>query len=660
MATAEANLADRSGRLVESFKGYDPRILIFYAIIAVLFVVLVAGLAYQQLTKVNEYADRERQQNQRRVVYPGPRGNILDRNGNILVGNRPRFSVRLLLDQLRPEILKEYRIIRNNYRKIDDKDIPKDKDLSQIARVAIVQRYLDQINDILGRDEKVDAKRLRAHFERSLLLPFTLLDDLTPAEYARLLERLPVNSPAQVHTSSTRHYPYGSAASHTLGYVGSSDDVDAENFPGEDLRTFKMRGTAGKMGVELQFDAELQGEAGGAIFRVDPQGNRINPPLQQVLPKQGKHVQLSLDIDLQLVAEEKIAEHETLPGAAVAIDVRTGEVLVLASKPDYDLNKFVPSLPSAVWADVLERGAAFPRGYHGLYPPGSPFKLITTLAGLRSGIISLDETVDCLGAFRLNARAAVACNNHRDRGPISLPMAIEKSCNVYYVKYGLDIGPDLMAAEARRFHLDRPTGIELPAEPRAMLIADPDWKRRTGRGGWVGGDTANMSIGQGFLQLSPLQMACFAASLARDELWTQATILHRPNRPRQRSEPIGLTPAQRAALLDGMIRVTRTGTAKIFQEPYIGPLPIDVAGKTGTAQRPTAQGMLNIAWMIGFAPAQNPEIAFAVMIEGDTPGAETGGGRFAGPVAHAILKRWLEKKTQPNSPAIQFNARRTR
>lgn len=657
MATAEANLADRSGRLVESFKGYDPRILVFYAIIGLLFVVLAIGLAYQQLSKVAEYADRERQQNQRRVVYPGPRGNILDRNGEILVSNRPRFSVRLLLDQLRTEIRKERTIIRNNYRKIDDRDIPKVAQLEQIARIAVVQRYLDQVNHILGREEKVNVKRLQTHFQRELLLPFTLLDDLTPAEYARLLERLPVNSPAQVYTSSTRHYPYGSAASHTLGYVGSSDDVDAENFPGEDLRTFKMRGTVGKTGVELQFDNDLQGEAGGAIFRVDPQGNRINPPLEQVLPKQGKHVQLSLDIDLQLTAETKLAENDPMPGAAVALDVNTGEVLVLASKPDYDLSKFVPSLPADVWADVNERGAAICRAYQGTYFPGSPFKIITTLAGLRSGIIRLDGTVECTGAFHLNARASVACNNHRDRGPITLPMAIEKSCNVYYVKEGLDIGPELLAAEARRFHLDRPTGIELPAETRRMRIPSPEWKRAQGRGSWVGGDTANMSIGQGDLDVTPLQMACFAASLARNELWTQPTILHKPSHPRQRSEPIGLTPDQRAALLDGMVRVTRTGTAKIFQSTLLGPLGIDVAGKTGTAQRFTPKGTINIAWMIGFAPAQNPEIAFAVMIEGDTPGEETGGGRFAGPVAHAILKHWLQKKTQPTARTLQFKAR---
>jgi penicillin-binding protein 2 len=217
MATTDTNLAERSGNLVEAHKNYDPRIVIFYFVLAVLLLVLVCGLAYEQLRKVGEHADAERQQNQRRILYPGPRGNIEDRNGNVLVDNRARFSVRLLLDQLRREMLKEQTRIRNNFLAADDKDMPTRAQLVKLARASVVQRYLDQVNAIIGRLEKVKPDELNKHFERELLLPYTLIDDLAPAEYAKLLERLPVNSPAQVYTSSSRHYPYGSAASHTLG-----------------------------------------------------------------------------------------------------------------------------------------------------------------------------------------------------------------------------------------------------------------------------------------------------------------------------------------------------------------------------------------------------------------------------------------------------------
>jgi penicillin-binding protein 2 len=654
MPTKENHLAERSGNLVETHQSYDPRIVFFYFVLAALLLTLVAGLAYQQLRKTSEYADAERQQNQRRILYPGPRGNIEDRNGNVLVNNRARFSVRLLLDQLRSEFRKEQDRIKKNYAAMDDKEIPSYAQRMKIARVSVVQRYLDQVNAIIGRFEKVKADELHKHFDRELLLPFSLIDDLEPGEYARLLERLPVNSPAQVYTLSTRHYPYGSAASHTLGYVGANEDVQLEDFPGEDLRTFKMKGTMGREGVEKRFDSVLQGEAGGAIFRVDPAGNRINPPIQQVFPKQGKKLQLSLDIDLQIAAEAKMAE-AGMAGAAVALDVATGEVLVLASKPDYDLSAFVPRLSPEAAADINKRGAWYKRAIQGAYPPGSSFKILTTIAGFRSGHLTPTSMTNCPGAFVLG-RAKFNCHDGHAHGDIGLGRAIEKSCNVFFYKCGYEMGADIMAIEARRFHLDRPTGIDLLDETRRMVIPDEDWKRKTMNQGWVGGDTVQMAIGQGAIVVTPLQMACFAASVARDEVWTQPTIIHDPNRPRQHNEPIGLSRAQRETLIQAMEQVTLTGTARILTEGRLLPkIPgLRIGGKTGTAQVPSSKGILNIAWFIGFAPIENPQIAIAIAIEGDTPGEETGGGLYAAPVAHAILKAWAEKKNRPANLPLRF------
>lgn len=649
--------ADHPGHVIDRRRAYDPRIIFFHFVLAALLITLAAGLAFQQLFKVDEHANAERVQNQRRIVYPGPRGNLYDRHGRLLVGNRPRFSVRLLLDALRPEIRTEQIRIRKNYRQLDDldaADLPSAGQIVQIARASVVQRYLDQVNRILGRHEQVDHRELERHFARELLLPYPLLDDLAPAEYARLLERLPVNSPAQVHTSSVRHHPFGSAASHTLGYVGSTDAVELEDFPGGDLKTFKMKGTMGRDGVEKRFDDLLQGEAGGAIFRVDPSGNRINPPLQQVYPRQGANLTLSLDLDLQLAAEKRLAE-TGMAGAAVALDVRTGEVLVLASKPDYDLNAFSPRLSGAAAADITARSAWFKRAIQGAYKPGSSFKILTTIAGLRTGTLGADSRVNCPGFFRVGNRS-FACHDGHAHGEIDLVTAITKSCNVYFYKQGLDIGPEALAREARRFHLDRPTGIELPDETRRMIIPDPDWKRRVLKEGWVGGDTAQFAIGQGFVDVTPLQMACFVASVARNEVWTQPTLLHVPNRPRQRTEPTGLTPAQHAALVQGMEQVTgRQGTAHLFQNPRVlSPLGLRIAAKTGTAQKQDPKGMINFAWLIAFAPVEDPQIAIAIAIEGDTPGEETGGGRYASPIAHAIFKTWLEQRNRPPAAPVQF------
>ena len=201
--------------------------------------------------------------------------------------------------------------------------------------------------------------------------------------------------------------------------------------------------------------------------------------------------------------------------------------------------------------------------------------------------------------------------------------------------------------------------------PRTARIFDPwdgstaaEVSLGTARDHKVGGDTAQMAIGQGFVDVTPLQMACFTASVARNEIWTQPTILHDPNRPRQHTEPIGLTPAQRAALLQGMEQVTQRpyGTARIFQDSRVlAPLPgLRFAAKTGTAQKQSEKGMINFAWLIAFAPVENPQIAIAIAIEGDTPGEETGGGRYASPVAHAILKAWLDQKTRAPAVRIPF------
>ncbi len=642
---------DQSGSLLESHKGYDPRVILFYFIIALLLAVLATGIAYQQLFKADVHHDRERMQSQRRILVPGPRGNIYDRDGRLLVGNRPRFAVVLYLDELRGEFRREYIRIRKNYRDSGDREVPTSSQMEQLARTSVVQRYLDQVNDILRRNEQVDTRDLRRHFASELLLPYTLLDDLAPADYARLLESLPVQSPLQVYTSSTRYYPYGSAAAHTLGNVGIDPNFEAQDFPGDDLTTFKMKGTVGRAGLEQRFDTQLQGEPGGTIFRVDPSGYKIKPPLERRLPVQGKNLTTSLDIDLQLAAEKVMAENE-MAGAAVAIDIATGEVLVLASKPDYDLNDFTPRLSTAKFKEINERGAWYHRAIQGTYATGSAFKIVTALAGLRSGAILPDSTVDCTGYFLVGNRR-FACHDGHAHGRIDFVTAIEKSCNVFFYKHGLDIGPDLIAGEARRFHLDRPTGIELAHEARAMLVPDPAWKLRTQKDRWFPGDTANLAIGQGFLGVTPLQMAAFTASVARGEVFTSPTLVHQPNRPPVRADPIGLSAEARAALLQGMERVTGpAGTAKILAASFMHIEGLRIAGKTGTAQKRTEKGTLNFAWFISFAPVDKPEVAVVVMVEGDTPGEEAAGGRYAVPVAHAIYKTWWEKKHRPPSEAL--------
>lgn len=656
MASDDHNLADRSGKLFESHKGYDPRVVFFYFITAGLLLLLGGGLAYQQLLRGDLYHDRERTQNQRRILVPGPRGNIYDRHGELLVGNRPRFAVVLYLDELRSRFRTEFIRIRKNYRETDDQELPTAEQLWTLARVSVVQSYLEQINAILGRDLKVDAGRLNKHFARDLLLPYPLIEDLPPADYARLIERLPVVSPLQLYTTNTRDYPHASTASHTLGFVGINEDVESNNLSGSDLATFKMRGSIGRDGLELKFDQLLQGEAGGSIFRVDPLGYRLRDTkaVETLLPVQGKNLVTSIDLDLQLTAEKAIGDQV---GAAVAIDVRTGEVLVLASKPDYDLSKFAPRLSHAEAADITARGAWTNLAISGAFPPGSTFKILTSIAGMRAGIIDPDEPLDnCQGTVRIGNRPFV-CNNARGRhGEILLPGAIAQSCDIYYFAAGQLMTQDRLAAEGRRFHLHERTGIELPNETRRMIMPDSDYKERVFGEKWFPGDTANASIGQGYVLVSPLQMACFAASVARNEVHTPPTLVHRPDAPTLKTESIGLTPAQRSALVEGMVLTITEGTAKALNIDQFKIPGVRLAGKTGTAQKVVTKdgktGIINYAWFICFAPADNPEIAMAVMLEGDTIGEEFGGGRNAGPVAATVIKKYFENKNRPAGQKI--------
>lgn len=629
--------------MVHSHRGADSRLQFFYLLLALGFTILTLGLVYQQIWRSDLAETKANNQSQSRILVPGPRGNIYDREGRILVGNRPRFAVVLYLEELRTEIYREYIAIRKAYREANNAETPSSTQLTEIARFSVVERYLERVNRALDRETDLDSRSLKRHFNAQRMLPFTLIDDLQPEEYARLLEQLPVNSPLQVYTTSSRYYPYGAAAAHTLGFVSSNRDIEIDgDFPGEDLMTFKMVGTQGRDGLESSFEDLLQGKTGGTVYRVDPGGYRVEP-LHRRLPVQGRNLVSSLDIDLQLAAEERMREYE-MAGAAVALDVNTGEVLVMASLPDYNLNDFSPRLTQSVATDINDRGAWLNRPIQGLYPPGSSFKILVTIAGMQAGTIAPETTTNCGGYFRVGNRL-FPCHDGHAHGEIALPTAIAKSCNVFYYEHGQETGADAIARTARQFGFGRRTGLALPNETNGSLVPDPAWKKERYDRSWVPGDTANFSIGQGFMLVTPMQMATFMASVARGQSRTTPHLVHDPERPTQRTEPMGLSPADYAAILEGMEECTISGTSRtsFTTIPSMRIPGVRVAGKTGTAQKRTPKGTINFAWFIAFAPIERPQIAIAVMIEGDAPGEETGGGTFSAPVAHDIIKVWAEK-----------------
>lgn len=599
-----------------------------------------------------EYRERELRQSQRRVIQPGPRGNIYDISGKLLVGNRPRFSAVVYLEELRKEFQKEYYSIKRSLQEnheLSETDEPFTFDWEETlwqARENVLNRYLDEINYILGTDHKLSRRDIRRHFGERLLMPFELVSDLPQADYARLIEQLPLGSKIGIYTDTARDYPHQDAAAHTLGYVRGSWQVPPADLPGENLRTYSYKGEVGINGVEKQYDEVLQGQSGGEVHVVDNFQYQYGEPIAQLNAEQGGHVHTSLDIDLQLAAEKALGDRT---GAVVAIKVDTGEVLVLASKPAYDLNDFSPHLTHGVAKDITDRGAWLNRATKGLYPPGSTFKLISAIAGMRAGTIDPEEQVTGGQYFRVGNRLFP----EHTGGPyhdIDLAKAIEKSSNVYFYDMGIRTTIANISAEARRFGLDEQTGIELPYEATRMLIPDKEWSRNVRGFGWRPGDTANVAIGQGDLLITPLQMAAVTASIARRETRTDVTILKRkPNEIIDHGgEPIGLSDLQYEKLFEGMERVispTGTGRHAMIED-------IRIAGKTGTAQVKRPGDKLTLAWFVGFAPVENPQIAIAVIVEGLKPGDRYAGGATAAPVAKAVLEEYFREHGQDDLLAI--------
>ena len=637
----------KNEHLIQTHIGYNPRVRAFYFIIAGILLVLIFGFAKRQLIEVDTYNQREKVQSQRRILTPGTRGNIYDRNGVLLVTNRPRIAAVLYVDELRPEIRKAYLRIRKAYRENDDKDLPSAAQLESIARHEIISHYLQVINKITGRNDTLDNKKLNRHFDQSPLLPFILVNDLNMEEYACLIEQLPSNSPIELYTSSLRDYPQGSVAAQVIGYTLTNDDIPASrDFPGDDLTTFKMKGSIGKEGLEATFDNILQGESGGYIYRVDSKGYRLSPPLLSRQPTQGQDIRCTIDIDLQKAAENAILK-SSFNGAAVAVDVNTGEILAMASKPDYNLQDFIPFLSRAASDEMHKKGAWVNRATSGLYPPGSPFKLIPAIAALRSGIITPETIIHCPGYYMVGRRR-FKCNSYYGHGDINLITAIEKSCNVYFYESGLLAGANRIINEARNFHFGASTGIQIN-ETRSTLVPDPEWKQRTQGDPWFPGDTANLAIGQGYLLVTPLQMALFTASFARGETFTPPKLVIPPEgNPSIHTPKIGIPHEQYAAIVQGMEAASLTGTARLLNARFLKIPGLRIASKTGTAQKGQTGKMINFAWIICFAPIENPRIAVAVVVEGDVPGEEVGGGRFAVPPAQAILKIWNQKYNTPN------------
>jgi penicillin-binding protein 2 len=295
-------------------------------------------------------------------------------------------------------------------------------------------------------------------------------------------------------------------------------------------------------------------------------------------------------------------------GSIVALDAQKGEVLAMVSRPGFDLNALSPKISQKTFDQISSEGGWLNRATQGLYPPGSSFKIVSSSAMLRRRVVHADTYADCNGSFAIGHRV-FRCHYRRGHGRVRLTDALRVSCNVFIYQYALACGPEAIGDEAKRFHLHEPTGVDLPFETRHMIVPSPAWKQERMKEAWRPGDTANLSIGQGFLRVTPLQMACFIASFARNERTTRPTLTG--GKPTGESVP-AMEPQYHSAIVRGMEESVESGSCR-----YTRIDGIRIAGKSGTSQVPVKGGaqMSHVAWFVGFAPIESPKIAVAIAVE---------------------------------------------
>jgi penicillin-binding protein 2 len=438
--------------------------------------VIVVTLWYMQVVKGEEYLERAVRNRIRLVRIPAPRGLIRDRNGVVLADNRPSFDL-----------------------------------MATPTEIADRGRLLEELSRILGTPEEGLSARLDS-FRHRPFEPVRLAADIGIAAATVFKEKSPELEGVEVQVNPVRHYPYGHSVVHLLGYVGQISPGELERL--KDLG-YRAHDDLGKMGVEEAYDSYLRGRSGVEQVQVNARLYR-DRVLNRTEPVPGNDLQLTLDIRAQLILDRLL---EGWKGAAVLLDPRNGDILALASHPSFDPNLLTRPVRREDAAEVFTRPDAplLNRAITGEYPAGSPFKLVLALAGMESGSIDPDTVYDCPGVFFLG-NSQFRCWRPEGHGPVNLQEAIKHSCNVYFYHLGLELGVDRIEAMSRRLGLGELSGIDIRGESPGLLPGR-SWKRRQFGRAWYPGDTVNLSIGQGYLLVTPLQLAGFGAAIAgRGEL----------------------------------------------------------------------------------------------------------------------------------------------
>ncbi len=594
---------------------------LFVGLVVAVLGILVARLVHLQITQGEFYAEQARDNMVRTEPLRAVRGAIFDREGRLLASNR--ISVNLSLDTSHPAF----------------------------RDPAVAERVLAEAAGLLDRDPaefQQRARRTSGAYE-----PMTLARDVDMVTLAPFVERLQPIPGLTIDQMSLRWHPHGTLGAHVLGYVGEVSEEELRQPAGRELRRGQL---IGRSGLERQYDALLRGEDGETYVEVDALGRKMDlfpdvPPKPSV---PGADLYVTLDLKMQAVAESALAAarpHGRAPrpdeppvkvcGAVVALDPWSGEILVCASSPSFDPNYFAHGLSASQWNAIND--ASHPllnRVMQAAYPPGSVFKIATSLAGLSEGVIGPLSVMDtpCYGRYPYGNRV-FRCWRPQGHGYLTLLHAFEQSCDVYYYQVGRALGVKRFLAFLSRLQLDAPTGIDLPQE-RQGLVPTVEWYRKRLGHDPPEGSALNLSIGQGEIMLSPLEIACFVGALVSDGVVRRPHVARRAVRTDgqivwEYGDPVEVRRLPIAEehrllmwqLLEQVVMGSRgTGGRARVKGFRLG-------GKTGTAQNPHGG---DHALFVGVGPMEHPRIVVVVVVEGFGHG-----GTVAGPVAQAVLEVFL-------------------
>jgi len=616
-------------------------------LILVIFGLFARRLWYLQFVRGHEYAFESRQQSTKLVTVPAWRGIIYDRGGERLVRNVPSFNVTVV-----PAYL--------------PRDEERAKDV--LIRLAVLLDIPYASAEHEGGDERTLGVREMIE-EVPYVAPYRpiVIKRNVERERALLVAQETKGLPGvSVEVDSVRDYPYGPLVSQALGYLlpVPEDREDAYRADGYDPATDKV----GSAGVEATYEHRLRGQKGEQVVEADVLGRVLRVVEERAAPIPGDNVYLTLDLELQQAAEEELKlglqEVGSPRGAAIAMNPQTGEILAIVSLPTYDNNVFVRGVTQRdldEWNDVHR--PLFNHAVQVAVPPGSVFKVVVAAAALQEGVVTAQTRLNCPGTIVVPNRyypndpgyaQPFFCWNRAGHGALDVVAGVAQSCNIYFYKVGggfdetgfQGLGVARIAEYARAFGMGEPTGVELPAESGG-LVPTADWKRHTYRESWSTGDTYNLSIGQGFLEVTPLQLLNAVNALANGgKLYRPQIVHHVTNADGETIEPfepeiirsVPVDPEYLALVRQGMEDAVADGTAaRRGQVEGIG-----IGGKTGTAQFcddimcGVGYEQAEHAWYSAFAPVDEPEISVVVFLYNGGEGSVT-----AVPVAREILARYF-------------------